>query len=176
MIPAHQLLALLSHVDQLRNEVQAVHRFIGDQEVEDTGLGAAPWAWNQILEELQEVLTLDPGENTPVDQPLITRTTEAERTLEIIREMAQAQDKHGHIRRMNPKNIIALIDVPVTADHRVYTEDRETGIVTMHATGKRFNPKTGEGMETLTGDERFLYTQAAAYGGRMAEQLPHWQR
>lgn len=47
----------------------------------------------------------------------------------------------------------------LAADARKYTLDKRTGVVTMTATGKQFNPYLGTGCQDLSIDELWVYLQ-----------------
>ncbi|MEO3931395.1 hypothetical protein WMO79_01090 [Micrococcaceae bacterium Sec7.4] len=114
-VDAAALLALLSHVDELRTDLHNIDEFIDSSELEEEGYSAAVWAWNNIVTKFREVPRLSGSDIDVVDTPVIERLDTAEGRIAEVRGLAQrAINRYNHHTMIKAKTVIELLDGTLT--------------------------------------------------------------
>ena len=114
-VDAAALLALLSHVDELRTDLHNIDEFIDRSELEDAGNSATVWAWNNIVDEFRQVPRLSGSDIDVVDTPVIERLDTAETRIAEVRGLAQrAINRFSHQTMIKAKTVIGLLDGTLT--------------------------------------------------------------
>ncbi|MCB5280309.1 hypothetical protein [Arthrobacter sp. ES1] len=114
-VDAAALLALLSHVDELRTDLHNIDEFIDSSELEEEGYSATVWAWNNIVGQFREVPRLSGSDIDVVDTPVIERLDTAEDRIAEVRGLAQrAINRYNHQTMIKAKTVIELLDGTLT--------------------------------------------------------------
>lgn len=114
-VDAAALLALLSHVDELRTDLHNIDEFIDSRELEEEGYSATVWAWNNIVDEFRKVPRLSGDDIDVVEAPLIERLDVAETRIAEVRGLAQrAINRFSHQTMIKAKSVIGLLDGTLT--------------------------------------------------------------
>ena len=109
------LLALLSHINELRTDLHNIDEFIDSSELEEEGYSATVWAWNNIVAQFREVPRLSGSEIDVVDTPVIERLDTAETRIAEVRGLAQrAINRYNNQTMVKAKQVLGLLDGTLT--------------------------------------------------------------
>lgn len=114
-IDSATLLALLSHVNELRTDLHNIDQFIDCSELEEEGYSATVWAWNNIVAEFRGVPRLSGSDIDVIETPVIERLDIAEERIAEVRGLAQrAINRYNHHTMVKAKTVIELLDGTLT--------------------------------------------------------------
>lgn len=114
-IDSTALLALLSHVNELRTDLHNIDQFIDRSELEEESYSATVWAWNNIVAEFREVPRLSGSDIDVVDTPVIERLDIAEARIAATCGLAQrAINRYNHHTMIKAKTVVELLDGTLT--------------------------------------------------------------
>ena len=116
-VDSQALLALLSHIDELRTDLHSIDTFIGRSEREDLGGRGSAWAWNDLLDQFSRVRRLYHYSIDVIQAPVIERMDVAEKQVGAVRALAQnAINYYNHHTMIKAKKVLDLLGPDTSRD------------------------------------------------------------